>query len=102
MHGQTTARTSQRRRYCDEIGLINRVIPPGQARAAAIELAREIAQLPQRSLRADRATAYARWSRDIGESPRIETERGAPAVAADARTGASGFAGGGDRGAARQ
>jgi enoyl-CoA hydratase len=36
------------------IGLVNRVVPPGQARAGAEALARELARLPQRCLREDR------------------------------------------------
>jgi enoyl-CoA hydratase/carnithine racemase len=41
------------------MGLVNRVVPPGQARAAGEELAREIAALPQDCLRSDRASALA-------------------------------------------
>jgi enoyl-CoA hydratase/carnithine racemase len=39
------------------MGLVNRVVPPGQAKAAAQALAREIAALPQDCLRSDRASA---------------------------------------------
>jgi len=39
------------------IGLVDRVVPPGQARAAAEELAGELAALPQACLRSDRAAA---------------------------------------------
>ncbi len=38
------------------MGLVNRVVRPGQARAAAEELARQIATLPQTCLRTDRAS----------------------------------------------
>jgi enoyl-CoA hydratase/carnithine racemase len=38
------------------MGLVNRVVPPGQAKAAAQALAREIAALPQDCLRSDRAS----------------------------------------------
>ena len=38
-------------------GLVNRVVPPGQARAAARELASQIAALPQACLRSDRMSA---------------------------------------------
>lgn len=38
------------------MGLVNRVVPTGQAKAAAQELAREIAALPQDCLRSDRAS----------------------------------------------
>ena len=43
------------------IGLANRVVPAGQARAAAEELAHAIAPFPQRCMLADRASAYAQW-----------------------------------------
>jgi len=39
-------------------GLVNRVVKPGQARAAAEELARQIAAFPQTCLRNDRISAY--------------------------------------------
>jgi enoyl-CoA hydratase len=40
------------------IGLVDRVVPSGTARAAAEELARSIAAFPQACLRADRRSAY--------------------------------------------
>jgi enoyl-CoA hydratase len=39
------------------MGLVDRVVPPGQARAAAEALARDLAALPQACLRSDRASA---------------------------------------------
>ena len=39
------------------MGLVDRVVPAGQARAAAEDLARELAALPQACLRSDRAAA---------------------------------------------
>ena len=44
-----------------EIGLANRVVPHGTARAAAEELARQIAKFPQACLRSDRQSAYDQW-----------------------------------------
>ncbi len=44
-----------------EIGLANRVVPHGTARAAAEELARSIAAFPQACLRSDRMSAYEQW-----------------------------------------
>lgn len=41
------------------MGLCNRVVPTGQALAAAISLARELAAFPQATLRADRRSALA-------------------------------------------
>ncbi len=37
-----------------EIGLVNRVVPAGQSRAAAVALAHELARFPQRCMREDR------------------------------------------------
>jgi enoyl-CoA hydratase len=37
-----------------DIGLVNRVVPAGESRAAAEELARQVARFPQRCLREDR------------------------------------------------
>ena len=42
-----------------QIGLVNRVVPHGQARQAAEALAAEIAALPQTCLRSDRESALA-------------------------------------------
>jgi enoyl-CoA hydratase len=44
-----------------EIGLANRVVPHGTARAAAEDLAHRIAQFPQACLRSDRQSAYEQW-----------------------------------------
>ncbi len=44
-----------------EIGLANRVVPHGTARAAAETLARSIAAFPQACLRSDRLSAYEQW-----------------------------------------
>ena len=38
---------------CERIGLAERVVPHGQARAAAEALARDIARFPQETVRAD-------------------------------------------------
>src|ERR671914_471250 len=42
-----------------EMGLANRIVPSGQARVAAEELAREIAAFPQECVRSDRLSALA-------------------------------------------
>src|SRR3954452_433008 len=44
------------------IGLANRVVAPGEALAAARELAAEIAAKPQAALRSDRLSSYEQWS----------------------------------------
>ena len=52
----------------ERIGLVNRVVPTGEALAAAIELASEIAALPQICLRSDRASAYDQWGDDLADA----------------------------------
>ncbi|HET7046453.1 MAG TPA: crotonase/enoyl-CoA hydratase family protein [Gaiellaceae bacterium] len=69
------------------IGLANRVVPVGAARPAAEELARQLAELPQECLRADRLNAYA------AETLEAEFARGGR-VLDEARRGAARFAAG--------
>ena len=45
----------------ERIGLVNRLTEPGQALAAAIRLAEELAALPQTCLRNDRRSAIEQW-----------------------------------------
>jgi enoyl-CoA hydratase len=58
------------------MGLANRIVPAGQALAAALELAREIASRPQAALRSDRACTYEQWSLDLPEALRNEYRHG--------------------------
>lgn len=51
-----------------QIGLANRVVPRGQARAAAEELAAELSRLPQMCMRADRLSALGQWGLDEAEA----------------------------------
>ena len=74
-------------------GLANRVVPLGRSRAAAEELAREIASHPQACMRADRASAYESLSLPLEEALRAEFERGTP-VLEEAAHGAQRFAAG--------
>jgi enoyl-CoA hydratase len=76
------------------IGLANRVVPDGQARAAAEALAHEIARFPQLCLKVDRHSAYAGWDADLGGALRAEAVAGAAPIGDGARDGASRFAGG--------
>src|SRR3954469_18416980 len=46
-----------------EIGLANRLVPAGEAVAAAQELARQIAAFPQACLRGDRLSALEQWGK---------------------------------------
>ncbi|HKI98122.1 MAG TPA: crotonase/enoyl-CoA hydratase family protein [bacterium] len=58
------------------MGLANRVVPDGQARAAAETLAEELAAFPQGSMRTDRESVYAQWDRPFAEAMRHEFRLG--------------------------
>lgn len=59
-----------------QIGLCNRVVPTGQALPAALALARELAGFPQRTMLADRQSAYAQWDLPLQQALHQEWERG--------------------------
>jgi enoyl-CoA hydratase len=63
------------------MGLVNRLTPPGQALAGALELARQLAALPQAALRHDRASVYEQWSQSVDEALRTEFHHGVASVA---------------------
>ncbi len=79
------------------MGLCNRVVPPGASRAAAEELARELAAFPQACLRTDRRSAYRQWDLDLATALGAEAEGGQAVIAAEAVAGARRFAGGAGR-----
>lgn len=54
------------------IGLVNRIVPRGESRAVAEQLAREIAAFPQRCMLADRASAYRQWELPFEQALRDE------------------------------
>lgn len=54
------------------IGLVNEVVPSGQALARAQELARTIAELPQPAIRTDKEAAMRGWGRPLEDGLRIE------------------------------
>jgi enoyl-CoA hydratase/carnithine racemase len=58
----------------ERIGLVNEVVPRGQALPRAQELAREIAALPQGALRADKESVVTGVGRTLEERLRIEAE----------------------------
>lgn len=57
-----------------EIGLVNEVVPRGQALARAQELARFISGLPQPAIRTDKEAAVRGFGRPLEEGLRIEAE----------------------------
>ncbi len=78
------------------IGLANRVVPKGEARQAAEELAAALAELPQGCLRADRLSALYQWGRTEAEA--MDVEFGSLSkVAAETLAGAKRFADGAGR-----
>lgn len=79
------------------MGLINRLVAPGDALAAAQALARQIAGFPQQCMLADRRSALAQWSLPLAEALRQEGEKGVPMVAAEGEKGAARFAAGAGR-----
>lgn len=79
-------------------GLVNRVVPDGQARAAAIDLAREIARFPQVCMRSDRLSSYLQWSEPLDQALALEGRLGDPALKQEAVGGATRFADGAGRG----
>ncbi|MDQ4065484.1 MAG: crotonase/enoyl-CoA hydratase family protein [Actinomycetota bacterium] len=78
------------------MGLVNRVVPPGRALDAAIELAEEIAAFPQAALRAARRSAYETAGMDLETALRHEFADGIAALN-EAATGAERFAAGAGR-----
>jgi len=76
-----------------QMGLANRVVPRGQARAAAVALAQQLAGFPQATMRADRDSAYQQWNLPLGEALQQEWQRGQHRIP-DALQGATRFAAG--------
>jgi len=79
------------------MGLVNRVVPPGSARAAAEALARELAALPQVCLRGDRLSALEQHGLPLEEALQNELRHGLGALRAESLEGAGRFARGAGR-----
>ncbi len=81
------------------LGLANRVVAPGQARAAAVALAHQLAALPQFCLRSDRMSALEQWGMTEEEAAVNEARRGREVISSgETLAGAARFAGGAGRG----
>jgi enoyl-CoA hydratase len=73
-------------------GLVDRVVPAGTARDAAVALAHELAALPQTCLRSDRLAVYEQWSLPFSDAMRNECRRGRAVIASgETATGAERF-----------
>jgi len=81
-----------------EFGLANRVVPTGEALAAAQELARDIAKFPQICMRADRLSSHRQWGMDMADALVNEGEGGLKPLAEESQSGAARFAAGKGRG----
>ena len=81
------------------MGLVNRVVAKGTARAEAEKLAAELAALPQACMRHDRLSAYQQWDLDYAEAMANEFAHGVASMAGGAAvSGAARFASGKGRG----
>src|SRR5580693_2579657 len=86
-------------REAHEIGLVDRLVPDGRARAAAEQLAREIAALPQACLRSDRQSALEGLSLSHDEAMANEFRHGMAVLSGPGVVeGVSRFRGGAGRG----
>lgn len=78
-----------------QMGLVNRLVEPGKALAAALELAHALSEFPQHGLRADRMSVYEQWSLPWDEARRNELEHGLRVLASgESRAGAQRFTSG--------
>ncbi|GAA1312257.1 crotonase/enoyl-CoA hydratase family protein [Pseudonocardia xinjiangensis] len=79
------------------IGLANRVVPAGEALAAAQELAAQLAGLPQPCLRHDRLSVLDQEGLSEADALAVEFAHGQVSLAADALDGAARFTNGAGR-----
>jgi enoyl-CoA hydratase len=77
-----------------QMGLVNRVVPNGSARAEAEKLAREVAAFPQVCMREDRLSAYEQFDLSFPDAMANEFAHGLVSLQAGSRDGAARFAGG--------
>jgi len=80
------------------MGLVNRIVPPGEARGAAERLAREIAAFPQLCLRHDRLSVREQHGLDETDALAVEHRHGlVPLTAGKTLAGAARFEAGAGR-----
>jgi enoyl-CoA hydratase len=79
------------------MGLVDRLVPSGQARQAAESLAHELAALPQACLRNDRLSVLEQEGLSEEEALELELEHGLRSLSADALEGAARFSSGAGR-----
>ena len=59
-----------------QMGLVNRVTEPGDALGAAVELAAQLGEFPQRCLRSDRASMHGQYGLDLATAMSEEVDLG--------------------------
>jgi enoyl-CoA hydratase len=79
------------------MGLVNRVVPAGDARLAAEALAHEIAKFPQVCMREDRLSAHQQFDLPLPEAFANEFRHGLRSLESDSLAGAQKFASGAGR-----
>ena len=82
---------------CLAIGLCEIIVPPSQTRAAAEEMAHEIARFPQMAMRADRAAIIATRGMPVRQALEHEWEHGKAAIRDEGAHGATRFTAGAGR-----
>ena len=81
-----------------DIGLANRLVEPGDALTAAVDLARQLARLPQTCLRNDRLSVLEQWGIPFEDAVRNEFRHGLASFGSgEAASGAARFASGAGR-----
>lgn len=81
-----------------QMGLVNRLVEPGETLATAIELGKQLAEFPQRCLRSDRRSSYDQWGMGLGDALAHETLMGRDVImSGETRSGATRFSDGAGR-----
>jgi enoyl-CoA hydratase len=80
-----------------QMGLVNRIVPHGKARQAALALARRIAAFPQTCLRGDRMSAIEQFDLPFKQALANEFRHGLQSLEKEAGPGATRFARGAGR-----
>jgi enoyl-CoA hydratase len=62
------------------MGLVNQLVPAGEAEAAAVALARQLAAFPQGALRGDRMSSYEQWGQSLPDALHTEYRYGTAAI----------------------
>jgi enoyl-CoA hydratase len=80
------------------MGLANRIVEPGAALSAAVELAKQLAAFPQLCMRSDRLSSYRQWNLGLDDALGEETRLGLEVIrSGETFEGAARFAAGAGR-----